>query len=81
MMKRKKMATLVSKILAFGRKYISARGFCWLCVGLLVMVACDPDVKSHTKDVVINSAIRIVARLTPPSLRGFVMKKVWNKKS
>ena len=54
MMKRKKMATLVSKILAFGRKYISGRGFCWLCVGLLVMVACDPDVKSHTKDVVIN---------------------------
>ena len=48
------MATLVSKILAFGRKYISGRGFCWLCVGLLVMVACDPDVKSHTKDVVIN---------------------------
>ena len=34
-----------------------------------------------TKDVIINSAIRIVARLTPPSLRGFVMKKVWNKKS
>ena len=34
-----------------------------------------------TKDVVINSVIRIVARLTPPSLRGFVMKKVWNKKS
>ena len=34
-----------------------------------------------TKDVIINSAIRTVARLTPTFLRGFVMKKVWNKKS
>ena len=54
MMKKKKMATLVSNILAYGKRCINARGFCWLCVGLLVMAACDPEVKSHTKDVIIN---------------------------
>jgi hypothetical protein len=61
MMKRKKMATLVSNILAFAKKHISGRSFCYLCVVLLVMAACDPDVKSHTKDVVINIDVKNVS--------------------
>lgn len=33
------------------------------------------------KDFVVNSAIRIVARLTPSSLRGYLFKRIWNHKS
>ena len=30
------------------------------------------------KDLVVNSAIRVVARLTPSSFRGFLFKRIWN---
>lgn len=32
-------------------------------------------------DLVVNSAIRIVARLTPSFLRGYLFKRIWNHKS
>lgn len=34
-----------------------------------------------TKDLIVNSAIRIAARLAPGKLRSFIIKKVWNHKS
>ena len=33
------------------------------------------------KDLVVNIAIRIVARLTPGFLRGYLFKRIWNHKS
>ena len=34
-----------------------------------------------TKDVLVNSVIRMCVRLTPQFIRGSVMKSIWNKKS